>query len=64
MTVEKTINDYLDATEHKHGASVRQETSVEHRGGIQLVLKRPDQHAQTVDVGSLRLMTEQLLNAA
>ncbi|GMR00256.1 MAG: hypothetical protein BMS9Abin18_1094 [Zetaproteobacteria bacterium] len=64
LTVKKTINEYLDATERKYGASVRKQTSVEHRGGIQIVLKRPDRHAQTVDVGSLRLMTEQLLKAA
>jgi len=64
MAVEKTINEYLNATERKYGASVRKQTRVEHRGGIHVVLKRPDQRAQMVNVGRLRLMTKQLLKAA
>ncbi|MDX8405996.1 MAG: hypothetical protein R8K50_07585 [Mariprofundus sp.] len=61
MTIQKTINNYLDAVEKKFGADARKKTVVKHRGGNTFALKRANAlHAQSVDLGNLSLMTRQL----
>jgi len=63
MSVKQSIQAFLQAVEHKFGRDVRENTRVTHAGGVQLVLRRPNMKQHIIDLGSLRLMTQQLLKS-
>jgi len=59
--IAQRINEYLDAVEMVRGASVRQQTVVEERGGSHVFLKGPDdEFGQLISVGHLEIMAENL----
>jgi len=61
MTIQKTINEYLDAVEKKFGTEAREQTTLVHEDGSVFVLKRhSDKRPSTVMMGDLLLMTKHL----
>jgi len=61
QSVDRAIEDYLDAVKAFHGEDFRAQTSVETRGGVQVVLKSPDhERPMLIDLGMLELMTKHL----
>jgi len=64
MHIKSTIRNYLEAIEKKFGSHTRANTVLEHRGGVNFILKRAEsQHAQVVDMANLKLMTRHLHTA-
>jgi len=62
MSVNQSIQAFLAATEKKFGRAVREQTVIKHAGGVQVVLQRPNMKESITDLGSLRLMTRQMLS--
>ena len=64
MHIKSTIRNYLEAIEKKFGSHTRANTVLEHRGGVNFILKRAEsKHAQVVDMANLKLMTKHLHTA-
>jgi len=55
--VKQAIANYLDAVEKRHGADVRTRTTVEHREGTDLVLRRGKKAPLLIDLGTLYGLT-------
>ncbi|MFQ5344474.1 MAG: hypothetical protein ACE5DZ_00780 [Mariprofundus sp.] len=65
MEIKKAMNNYLAAIEKKFGAEARNNTRLEHRGGLNFFLKKADaRHGQIVDLGNLTLMTRYIQTTA
>jgi len=61
MHIKSTIRNYLDAIEKKFGSHARVNTVLEHRGGVNFILKHAEsKHGQVVDMANLKLMTKHL----
>jgi len=59
--IEKTIQDYLNAVEHKYGLENRNKTVVKHIGSSTFFLKKHHvEQGRTIDMGDLQLMTRHL----
>lgn len=62
---EKVIQDYLDVIEKVKGVEAREQLEVRWAGGTQVVIRKVGSNkGRLVDVGFLRLATEQLSKAA
>ncbi|MDX8392261.1 MAG: hypothetical protein R8K53_06820 [Mariprofundaceae bacterium] len=60
MAIKQAITEYLNAVERAHGSASRQRTSVEHREGTSLVIKRGEKPAQVIELGTLYSLTRML----
>jgi len=60
-TIEKTIQNYLNAVEHKYGLENRNKTVVKHLGGSTFFLKKHHRaQGRTIAMDDLQLMTNHL----
>ncbi len=60
--VEKTIQNYLDAVEHKFGRDSRERTIVKHLGSTNFLLKKHSaEQGRTVHMDDLQLMARHLM---
>ncbi|MDX8407893.1 MAG: hypothetical protein R8L58_05865 [Mariprofundaceae bacterium] len=59
-TVERAIEEYLNAVEQVHGKAFRAQTQLRHTGGSDVVIALPEGHKSIVSVGRLKLMAEHL----
>jgi len=55
--IKMAIANYLAAVEKKYGADVRVNTSVEHREGTDLVIRKGKKAPQLIDLGTLYSLT-------
>jgi len=62
--IEKTIQNYLDAVEHKYGRDNRGKTVVKYLGSTTFFLKKHHvEQGRTIDMDDLQLMTRHLKSA-
>jgi len=60
-TIEKTIQNYLNAVEHKYGLENRKKTIVKQIDGSTFFLKKHNlEQGRTIYMGDLQLMTKHL----
>ncbi len=63
-TIEKTIQNYLNAVEHKYGLENRKKTIVKQIDGSTFFLKKHNlEQGRTIYMGDLQLMTRHLESA-
>jgi len=61
VTIEKTMQDYLNAVEQQYGQENREKTVIKHLGSSTFFLKKHNvEQGRTVDMGDLQLMTHHL----